>query len=178
MTNIYFTADTHYGHANIIGYSTRPFENVTEMNDALVDRFNAVWTPGAILYHLGDIALTPKLAWEFLERIKFKQIHMIWGNHDKDRIAHPKIVWSGDLKDCKFGPEKIPTTLCHYSMRTWNKRHHGAYHLFGHTHGAMQGIGRSMDVGVDTNNMYPYSWEEVNEKLSKIPIAYVHHETN
>ena len=72
MTNIYFTADTHYGHANIIGYSTRPFENVTEMNDALVDRFNAVWTPGAILYHLGDIDL--KSEYEYvvaeLERLK------------------------------------------------------------------------------------------------------------
>lgn len=40
----------------------------------------------------------------------------------------------------------------------------------GHVHGKMPGIGRQMDVGVDTNGFYPYSWEEIKERLSVVPI--------
>jgi hypothetical protein len=37
--------------------------------------------------------------------------------------------------------------LCHYAMRVWNRSHHGAWHLYGHsqgesprnTHGAFDG---------------------------------------
>ena len=52
----WFTADLHFGHANIIDYSGRPFADATAMNQALIERWNAsihpddtVWvldTPG------------------------------------------------------------------------------------------------------------------------------------
>lgn len=39
---IYYTADLHLGHANIMKLSGRPFESVEEMNEALVNNWNAV----------------------------------------------------------------------------------------------------------------------------------------
>ncbi len=33
---VFFTSDTHFGHANIIGYCRRPFGSVQEMDDAMV----------------------------------------------------------------------------------------------------------------------------------------------
>lgn len=33
----WFTSDLHFGHANVIGYSSRPFADVEEMNEALVN---------------------------------------------------------------------------------------------------------------------------------------------
>ncbi len=28
-----------------------------------------------------------------------------------------------------------PIVICHYAMRVWNRSHHGAWHLYGHSHG-------------------------------------------
>jgi len=47
---------------------------------------------------------------------------------------------------------------------------HGGYHLYGHTHGNYQHPGRAMDVGIDSRpngDMRPWSWEEIDEILSK-----------
>jgi len=46
-------------------------------------------------------------------------------------------------------------------MRVWNKAHCGAIHLYGHSHGALLGIGRSLDVGVDCHKFCPISLEEI-----------------
>jgi calcineurin-like phosphoesterase family protein len=39
MTNIWFTADHHFGHANIIGFCNRPFSDVMEMDAELMRRW-------------------------------------------------------------------------------------------------------------------------------------------
>ena len=62
-SQIFFTADTHFGHANIIKYCHRPFATVEEMDDALVRNWNAVVSPDATVFHLGDFALDSKERW-------------------------------------------------------------------------------------------------------------------
>ena len=61
---IFFTSDTHFGHANIIRYCKRPFDSVNEMNDTMVARWNASVKPTDTIFHLGDFALGH---WEFHE---------------------------------------------------------------------------------------------------------------
>lgn len=50
----WFTADLHFGHANIINYSGRPFADVTAMNQALIERWNASIHPDDTVWVLGD----------------------------------------------------------------------------------------------------------------------------
>lgn len=67
--------------------------------------------------------------------------------------------------------EKVPTqtlTMCHYQMASWPLSHYGTLSVFGHHHGRRKGIGKSMDVGVDTNQFYPYPLAAVVKELSKI----------
>jgi calcineurin-like phosphoesterase family protein len=56
MEKVFFTSDTHFGHANIIKYCGRPFASVEEMNRELIARWNAVVGPRDTVYHLGDRA--------------------------------------------------------------------------------------------------------------------------
>ena len=53
----FFTADTHFGHANIIKYTNRPFDSPNHMDDILIANWNAVVGPDDEVYHLGDFAL-------------------------------------------------------------------------------------------------------------------------
>ena len=54
---IFFTADTHWGHRNIIRYCQRPFADVEEMNEALITNWNSTVGKDDIVFHLGDFAM-------------------------------------------------------------------------------------------------------------------------
>lgn len=56
MRNTFFTADTHFNHANIIHFCQRPFADATEMNAALIEKWNARVGKADLVYHLGDLA--------------------------------------------------------------------------------------------------------------------------
>lgn len=36
-SKVYFTSDTHFYHSNIIGFCKRPFKNVEDMNETLIE---------------------------------------------------------------------------------------------------------------------------------------------
>ena len=52
---IFFTADHHFGHANIIRHCSRPFHSVEEMDGALLERWNAAVGQQDTVYILGDL---------------------------------------------------------------------------------------------------------------------------
>lgn len=68
---------------------------------------------------------------------------------------------------------QIDITLSHYAMRTWASSIHGAYHLYGHSHGRLcepKGM-LSFDVGVDVWDYAPIPWEVVVEKMKRIKLG-------
>src|SRR6218665_2406214 len=56
MSRVWFTADTHFGHARIIDICRRPFGSVDEMDRAMVANWNAVVGKNDQVFHLGDFA--------------------------------------------------------------------------------------------------------------------------
>jgi len=164
---IWFTADHHFNHVNIIKYCNRPFKNVEEMNTVLINRWNEVVKKGDIVYHLGDFA--------FEDPRKFRvrlngDIHLILGNHDKRITKHKLQTLFGHVTQQYMVKSVDPHIwLCHYKMCVWEQSHYGVWHLYGHSHGKSNEKNNmlSFDVGVDTHNFYPYSYEEVKEKMLK-----------
>jgi ribosomal protein S27AE len=61
-------------------------------------------------------------------------------------------------------------------MRSWNGRIHGSINLFGHVHHRLDNnlLRNTHDVGIDGNNFFPYSWDQIikniNERNNKNPM--------
>jgi len=179
MRKVFFTSDTHYSHKNIIRFSNRPFANVEEMNEELIERYNSVVGKDDIVYHIGDFAFERNHSYlkEIIGRLNGEK-HFVAGNHDKvmfkDDIksmfktfkTFPYSEIYVDDEDARGGKQHI--VLCHYAMRVWNKSHHGSFHLYGHSHGSLpedESL-RSFDVGVDCWDYYPVSYEQVKTKMA------------
>lgn len=83
---ILFTADTHFGHRNIIRYCNRPFYSVEEMDETLINNWNKVVDKEDVVFHLGDFAVGGAALWSnLLQRLNGK-VYLIMGNHDVHTI--------------------------------------------------------------------------------------------
>ena len=227
--SVFFTADTHFGHGNIIKYCNRPFvaeqdrgalrahgnkwhegdwkgptaskhrmsrEAISMMNKHLIDNINATVGTDDTLWHLGDWAFAPdkdyaRACEEYRGRIKCKNIHIIWGNHDKPKKIKHLFISDHTLTEVKIQtsmPRPVNVVLCHYALAVWNKSHRGSWQLYGHSHSGaepwmnqhMNGR-RSIDVGVDNAKKHigeyrPFSTEELTRLLgSKLGHSMDHH---
>lgn len=82
---IYFIADTHFNHENIIKYCNRPFKNSQEMNEYIIKKWNSVVKKEDTVYHLGDVGFgTTEMLKELVGKLNGKKI-LLRGNHDFKR---------------------------------------------------------------------------------------------
>ena len=157
------------------------------MNDALVHNINKIVGEDDILYHLGDWSFGGvHNIYYFRKSLICKNIHLILGNHDQhikdkeikflDSSFNPIDLFSSvqDVFTGKIGKNHFH--LSHYSHQVWSGSHKGVIHLFGHSHNSLKGIGKSMDVGVDTHPEFrPYHINEIVKKMEKIPVKFIDH---
>ena len=170
---IWFTADTHYDHENIIKYCNRPFNTVEEMNKELVNRWNAVVTENDVVYHLGDVTLRGwKTARKFFRQVN-GHVNVIPGSHDyrwlsqRSNLDGLHVLPPIYTLEFDTGEKYLEAwVLCHYAMRVWDRSHYGSFHLYGHSHGTLQPQGRSLDVGVDCRRYTPVSIDQLRTVLS------------
>lgn len=209
MNNIWFSSDFHYHHKNIVRGTTswlndeskgqasvnrtRDFNTLEEHDETIVNNINQLVKENDILYCLGDWSFGGHEQIKiFREQLNCKEIHLIFGNHDQ-HITSIDSEYRKLFASCEYYKElnlkidciksgiygKQTFVLSHYSMQVWNKSHKNSIHLFGHSHGTLQGIGRSMDVGVDTNNLFPYHIDEILFKMKDIKAEIIdHHNKN
>lgn len=161
----FFTADLHIGHAKVIKFCNRPFSDLKEMHDALIEKWNARVGRADDVYVIGDFGFHGRSS--DLERVFVAlkgRKHLIKGNHDPRQVL--SLNWSSHPCDRKtLGIEGNTVYLDHYSHRVWPKMHYGAYHLYGHSHGNLPGTGRSTDVGVDVWDYQPVTLDEIVERM-------------
>lgn len=162
----FLTADTHFNHPLMLTACNRPYGNVYEMNEALIQNWNSVVNPQDTVWHLGDFAMksNAREIAEFFYALNGRK-HLIIGNHDvmKDGTLMPELerldwVSISHAAEIKHDGQRI--MLSHYAGYTWNAEHRGAYQAFGHSHGDLLGMPGSVDVGVDNQNLKPIAVEE------------------
>lgn len=161
--NYFFTSDHHFGHVNILKYSSRPFSNIEEMNEKLIENWNSIIASNDVVYHLGDFSMGGFE--KYVKRLS-GNIIFIKGSHDKQNWPYMIELYPEGLRD-EFGNKRL-IVLCHYSLRSWPKSHYASWSLFGHHHGKLEPYGLSFDIGVDCNNYYPFSLDEIIKKMKKL----------
>lgn len=137
------------------------------MNQALIDNINEKVKKEDELWILGDVALNPAAVKYNIPKINCKSIYLVVGNHD--RCFSMKEKWINLYKEWGFkeiykGPiekyfGKYRFVLNHYPENPLN-----GLCLCGHRHSKPENkriSDKMLDVGVDGNNYYPYSLQEI-----------------
>lgn len=176
---VFFTSDTHFYHPNIIDYCERPFANVEQMNEALIENWNRTVGKQDIVFHLGDFSFGGSKQWnELLSRLNGK-IYLILGNHDLKNIRAGYLTkFEQVAMEMYIEVEKQPIYLSHYPFLCYGGAYDGAWQLFGHVHTRRNNTGKDFsrlgmlfptqyDVGVDANNFTPISFEQVKQIINR-----------
>lgn len=178
---IYFISDTHFGHSNIIKHCERPFDNVHIMDQVILDNINEVVGQDDSLYILGDFCFKGQKPLNYRLRIKCRNVHLIFGNHEnKKKDYHLDELTTDmngfaslyDVQEIIHCNQRI--YLSHYPHRSWPASHKGSWMLYGHVHSKLDHEDRAstrltLDVGVDnTINYYkpfgqPFSFKEIQK---------------
>ena len=141
MQKIFFTADTHFGHENVIQFDKRPFLSASEMDEEMIKRWNNKVGKGDLVYVLGDMiwkSLTDYA--EPLIKSLNGQIILIKGNHDRfinNAKAKKALAGIKDYDDIVVTLEngnKRRCILSHYFMPFYNAHRYQTILLHGHSH--------------------------------------------
>jgi calcineurin-like phosphoesterase family protein len=159
---IYLISDPHFSHENIIKYCNRPFQHAEEMDEFMVDRWNAVVSPTDHVYVLGDVAMRRQHL-HIVSRLQGKK-RLIFGNHDifdyKDyvnagfqKLMSYRVIANVILSHIPLHPSSI------------NSKFIGNIH--GHIHNNPEHPGRYLNVSAEKLDYTPISIDEARVRLRK-----------
>jgi len=173
----WFTSDLHFGHANIIEYSGRPFTDAEQMNRSLIERWNTLVQPGDTVWVLGDVAMgriteTLPLVAELAGHKR-----LVTGNHDRcwEGLGSRAQEWTQRYLDAGFADihqGQIAMTIgghdvlaCHFPYRGDSQdfdrypdarpADSGGWLLHGHVHEQWRQRERMINVGCDAWDCHP-----------------------
>lgn len=157
----FFTADTHYTHERTRQLSRRPFANVTDMDETMILRTNAMCRYVDTLYHLGDFG-----DYRVVSRL-VPRVILICGNYEHDDINKH---YDGDFT--KFRRRMIELGFKDVLLNNmpyqdmWlnhfpNQRVEGRFNLFGHIHRLQMVRRDGLNVGVDCHDYAPVDMETI-----------------
>lgn len=171
--NIYFMGDLHYNHENVLKFDNRPFKNVSEMNNFLVNELKTKLTENDILFDLGDMfwKTEESIIRNFIDEIPTKNIYKILGNHDNENLFKyslcNKFKALGDLFDVniKYMEKNYSIVLSHFPILSWRGKAYGSINLHAHCHGNIDEFNNSSsDLRVDIG---------FNSELSKLNKSFL-----
>lgn len=165
-SEIWFMADLHLFHSNILKHSKRSYTKISEMNKDFLEKL-AVIKEKDYLFDLGDLfwKTDPTLMESIIkDNIKTSHFWKILGNHDKESLYRGKLCkcFEGisesldiSIKIPNKDEDKVITlSLDHYPKVSWNNKPRGSIMLHGHCHGNIDEFNNNstdlrVDVGVD-----------------------------
>lgn len=177
---LWFTSDTHFNHSKILDFCARPFNDITEHDKQLIENWNSVVKMEDTVFHLGDFCWGGFPKWREIREQLNGHIILILGNHDvKNRTAGTDQLFDYTSFQMQIQIDGRTVYLNHFPFLCFAHGNVDLYknaysiELFGHIHSGPNSttddLSRSKliyptqyDVGVDNNDYFPISWENVN----------------
>lgn len=170
--NIYYISDIHFSHKEIIDFCNRPYENIQDMNEDIIRRWNSVVTPNDVVRIVGDIAM-PKTKEDIQNVIQLvKRLNgnktLIIGNHDYKLIKNKDFVKLFSSVEnymvTKDNGRKV--VLFHYPTEEWEGFFKGYIHVHGHLHDkdeSIRVIKNRYNASADILDLTPRTLDELIE---------------
>lgn len=173
--NIFFTADMHFGHENMIsfvdynGQKVRPFNTCEECDELMIENWNSVVRPQDKIYVLGDICFNKNLGDKIMPRLNGKKC-LIRGNHDNFKLSW-YALWFYDVRGCHNLENYLLTHIpVHLDSKARFKMN-----IHGHLHRNIVYKNENeikvpdvwyRNVCMDYNNYKPVSFEQIQHEFS------------
>lgn len=174
MRDIWFFSDHHFLQESILhftlqcGTKVRPeFSSLDEMNETLIERWNASIKPQDIVWHGGDIAYGwKKFKEHILPRLNGK-LRIVLGNHDDafdlvNSKRFEKIVAIRRFDEFGFHYSHLPVQVD--SLWNW-KLKKTMVNVHGHIHRHNSPPGPYMNVSVEKTDYRPLHLDEIRERI-------------
>jgi calcineurin-like phosphoesterase family protein len=192
----WWTADLHFGHANIIRYCDRPFSSVEEMDEGLIERWNDAVGEGDEVWVLGDFAMGGLAEHVPLAKRLAGHKVLVAGNHDacwEGRSKGDFVRWTAEYLEAGFERIVQPpsnallggtTVLVHHFPYHGDSREdverfadhrpadEGSWLLHGHVHDRWRQADRQINVGVDAWGGRPVGDDEVARLIAAGPAEH------
>lgn len=137
----YFISDLHFGHKSVLSFDNRPFTNIEEHDQTLINNWNATVGMDDDVYVLGDISWYNATKTIDIFNQLNGSVHLIKGNHDgrllRNRELQQRFCEITDYKELSL-PEKKGLVLSHYPIPCFKNHYHGWYHFYGHVHNSYE----------------------------------------
>lgn len=145
------------------------------MDQTIISNINNCVDKNDELWILGDFCWAKRFqeVSDYRDRINCHNIYFIYGNHDKFSRREYNTIFQSvkDIDEIEINKKYI--VMCHYAMLSWNRSHYKSIMLHGHSHGTLVPWlnehlpqARILDVGVDSHNYMPWSFEEITEYMN------------
>lgn len=167
MNKIFFIGDSHFGHSNILKFESfyRPFNDLEEMHETLIERWNSVVKKGDTVYHLGDFAFGNQNL-RIAERLNGDK-RLILGNHD----TAPSLAY------CKHFTKLYGVHSVHGYILTHvpvaNQKHRFKGNIHGHLHSKLMDDPWYFNVSTEQLNHCPIEFDKLNslhERANKLGV--------
>ena len=173
MSNLWFTADTHEGHGNIIKYCGRPFKDTEEQHAVMVKNFNARVKPEDTVICNGDYCFknsaggkkgegTTRKASDWQKDYVGNWIY-VKGNHDgnnslKTPIEKMYLYFGGKYICVVHNPvhadPKVEINIVGHIHTEWKVRRLNSKSIM-------------VNVGVDAWGFKPVSFDEIMKRIAE-----------
>ena len=170
--NIFVTSDIHFYHKNILGLENRPFKDVYDMNEQIINKWNDIVTNDDLVYILGDFSFgNVNDTMNILKKLNGDKI-LVKGNHDGlvDNKRFDKSLFTEITNFIDVTIYGTSFLMCHYPFAS-NDTH--KIQLYGHIHNN-KGLRRvnelpsnSFNVCMDVNDYKPINIKDIISKFKK-----------
>ena len=141
MGKIFFVADLHCGHKNVLAFDNRPYVDIEAHDNDIISRWNKVVGINDTVWILGDFSwhnATKTL--EIFNQLNGNK-NLCIGNHDykllRNRDIRGLFNEIVDYKEIQLS-NGFGIVLSHYPIPCFNKHYYGWYHLYGHVHNSFE----------------------------------------